>query len=121
MGYYEKLVEYYNNTPREEIDRVWALSADCDECGEKFFSVFEKMVEYHNNTPREEIERVWALSADWNKYGMRIGDCNFGYSFLPVQKVFKFKSSIELKVSHVSSPFDINYNPNIPLTNCFAC
>lgn len=120
MGYYEKLVEYYNNTPQEEIDRVWALSADCDGYGEKFFSVFEKIVEYHNNTPREEIERVWALSADWNKYGMRIGDCNFGY-FPQVQNVFKFKSSIELKVFPISSPFNINYNLTIPLTNYLGC
>ena len=28
MGLYEKIVEYYNNTPQEEIDRVWALSED---------------------------------------------------------------------------------------------
>lgn len=121
MGYYEKLVEYYNNTPQEEIDRVWALSADCDGYGEKFFGVFEKMVEYYNNTPREEIKEAWASTADWNKHGMRIGDCNFGYSFLPIQKVFKFKSSIELKIPHVSSPFGINYNLTIPLTNCLGC
>ena len=31
MGLYEKIVEYHNNTPQEEIDRVWALSEDLED------------------------------------------------------------------------------------------
>ena len=31
MGLYDKIVEYHNNTPQEEIDRVWALSKDLED------------------------------------------------------------------------------------------
>jgi hypothetical protein len=32
-GLYEKIKEYYEKTPREEIERVWALSEEYDQFG----------------------------------------------------------------------------------------
>ena len=33
MGYYEKLVQYYENTPKEEIDRQWEETKEYDAIG----------------------------------------------------------------------------------------
>lgn len=54
MGYYEKLVEYYKNTPQEEIDRTWEKSADYDNFG-------IKVSEMLNNIAMEEFLKLMGM------------------------------------------------------------